>query len=131
MAPREVPSVVLPRQDYFRPVAAASTAHVVTEAIRHDTPSGRLVISTVSVAGCALTGYYIGGKEGALVGALMGLLLAYLQQRDVSPSPVIGQASSPSVDRLGRVEVYRPVWTAPAELIEPAIQIYPPARGRT
>ncbi len=75
-----------PRVDYFRPVAAASTAHVVTEAIRHDNPSARHMISAVSVAGCALTGYHIGGKVGALVGASIGLLLAYQQQRDVSPS---------------------------------------------
>ncbi len=83
MPPR---SVLPPRVDYFRPVAAASTALVVTEAIRHDNPSGRLVISMVSVAGGALTWNYIGGKKWALVGALMGWFLAYQQQRDVSPS---------------------------------------------
>ena len=86
MPPREVHPVLPPRVDYFRPAAAASTALVLTEAIRHDNPSARHVISTASVAGCALTGYHIGGKEWALGGALMGWFLAYQQQRDVSPS---------------------------------------------
>ena len=99
--PREVPSVGPPRQDYFRPFAAASTALVLTEAIRHDNPSARLVISTVSVAGGALTGYYIGGKEWALGGALMGLFLAYQQQRDVSPS----LAAQPVMQRRVHVQL--------------------------
>ena len=101
MAPREVHPVLPPRVDYFRPVAAGSTALVLTEAIRHDNPSARHVISAVSVAGCALTGYYIGGKEGGFVGASMGLLLAYQQQRDVSPS----LAAQPVMQRRMHVQL--------------------------
>ena len=101
MPPRSVRSVLPPRVDYFRPVAAASTAHVVTEAIRHDNPSARHVISAVSVAGCALTGYHIGGKVGALVGASIGLVLAYQQQRDVSPS----LAAQPVMQRRMHVQL--------------------------
>ncbi len=101
MPPREVHPVLPPRVDYFRPAAAASTALVLTEAIRHDNPSARHVIAAVSVAGCALTGSYIGGKEGALVGTLTGLLLAYQQQRDVSPS----LAAQPVMQRRMHVQL--------------------------
>jgi len=101
MPPREVHPLLPPRVDYFRPAAAASTALVLTEAIRHDNPSARHVIAAVSVAGCALTGSYIGGKEGALVGTLTGLLLAYQQQRDVSPS----LAAQPVMQRRMHVQL--------------------------
>jgi len=92
----EVPSVLPPRQDYLRPVAAASAAHVVTKALERDTPSGRTVITTVAVAGGALTGYHIAGKEGALVGAGLCLLIAGLMYRpQAEPS-----SSQPVLRRL-------------------------------
>ena len=78
MSPREVHPVLPQPQDYFRPVAVASTAHVVTKALDRDTPSGRTVITTVAMVGSALTGYHIAGKEGALVGAGLSLLIAGL-----------------------------------------------------
>ncbi len=77
----EVPSVLPPSQDYFKPVAAASAAHVVTKALERDNPSGRMVTTTVAVAGAALTGYHIAGKEGALVGAGLSLCVAWLVYR--------------------------------------------------
>ncbi len=85
-----------PRVDYFRPVAAASTAHVVTKALESDTPSGRVVTTTVAVAGSALIGYHIAGKEGALLGAGLSLLIARLMYRpQAAPS-----SSQPVLRRL-------------------------------
>ena len=81
MSPREVPSVLPVSQDYFKPVAAASTAHVVTKALERDTPSGRTVITIAAMTAAALTGNHIAGKEGALVGAGLSLLIAGLMYR--------------------------------------------------
>ena len=76
-------------------MAAASAAHVVTKALERDTPSGRTVITTVVVAGGALTGYHIAGKKGALVGAGLFLGVAWWMYRPhAAPSssqPVLGR----------------------------------------
>ena len=98
----EVPSVLPPSQDYFKPVAAASAAHVVTKALERDNPSGRMVTTTVAVAGAALTGYHIAGKEGALVGAGLSLCVAWLvyrpQAEPSSSQPVLRRpAPQPAV----------------------------------